>query len=621
MASRELEIVIDLDDKASKKLTAVKNKINDVNDAYLGITRRVKKAEKATESFSKKSKVSLAKIAKVAVVAATAVLALRSAFNLAEKAAKFEQARKAFDNIAASYGANADSMIADLKRVSGQTLSTAQIIETAGNAMVLGIPAERLEKMMEIARASSRITGQSIEKSFNDIVLGSARQSRLILDNIGIIVKVEEANQSYAKSLNKTVEQLTDTEKKTAFLNATMAAGDVIISRIGVETATSAEKFQKFSANIDELSILMGEAFLRIGGTVSGFFLPMMDKAIKGLEDFFTGLDVQADKWDRLDSQIQRYQDSIAALQKLNGDFTEQIAREQVKLDRANQKKQEFLDAEIAKQIKLNNAKKEGQDIDAEVADPEFMAGGIEDPRVKFGQESEIVLITQRAMANEAKLEQLRVFHTMELDLAAQHGADLDELTRISALQDREEAQHTAQFRMETAASAAGALSNIAQNLNTALGGKSKKMFKIMQAAAIAQTAIDTSRAAMGAYASLATIPIVGPALGIAAAAAAVASGMAQIQQIKSQKFGGGGSVSIGGGANPARTGGGASAQGVPVRLEEQDTRGKQEINITFQADGIIAADTLAQMSEQLIQTINDAGDQNLLINAKAIAG
>lgn len=54
---------------------------------------------------------------------------------------------------------------------------------------------------------------------------------------------------------------------------------------------------------------------------------------------------------------------------------------------------------------------------------------------------------------------------------------------------------------------------------------------KIEVAQAIAQVAMN----ALIAYGSLARIPIVGPALGAAAAAAAVASGMIQVASIKKQ--------------------------------------------------------------------------------------
>jgi len=63
------------------------------------------------------------------------------------------------------------------------------------------------------------------------------------------------------------------------------------------------------------------------------------------------------------------------------------------------------------------------------------------------------------------------------------------------------------------------------------------------KAFAIAQTVADTYRAAQGSHAALANIPYVGPALGIAAAAAAVASGLARVGQIKAQQFRQGGIV------------------------------------------------------------------------------
>jgi Tape measure protein len=66
-----------------------------------------------------------------------------------------------------------------------------------------------------------------------------------------------------------------------------------------------------------------------------------------------------------------------------------------------------------------------------------------------------------------------------------------------------------------------------------------KRGFAIAKAAAIAQATIDTYKAATGAYASLASIPYVGPALGAAAAAAAIVAGTARIAQIKSQQYSG----------------------------------------------------------------------------------
>ncbi|MFH2099465.1 MAG: hypothetical protein ABIJ95_08150, partial [Pseudomonadota bacterium] len=57
----------------------------------------------------------------------------------------------------------------------------------------------------------------------------------------------------------------------------------------------------------------------------------------------------------------------------------------------------------------------------------------------------------------------------------------------------------------------------------------------VYKAGAIAQTIISTYTSAQKAYEALAWIPLVGPALGAAAAGAAVAAGMARVNAIRSQ--------------------------------------------------------------------------------------
>ncbi|MBS1835520.1 MAG: hypothetical protein JST65_22575, partial [Acidobacteria bacterium] len=67
---------------------------------------------------------------------------------------------------------------------------------------------------------------------------------------------------------------------------------------------------------------------------------------------------------------------------------------------------------------------------------------------------------------------------------------------------------------------------------------KSRALFEIGKAGAVAETIIQTYKSAQGAYAALASIPFVGPALGAAAAAAAIAVGFARVQAIRSTSFG-----------------------------------------------------------------------------------
>lgn len=83
-------------------------------------------------------------------------------------------------------------------------------------------------------------------------------------------------------------------------------------------------------------------------------------------------------------------------------------------------------------------------------------------------------------------------------------------------------------------------------NLSTLMNTQSRKMFEIGKAAAIANTIVSTYEGATKSYASLASIPFVGPALAFGARAAAIASGLASVAAIRGTSFGGGGGASAG---------------------------------------------------------------------------
>jgi len=133
--------------------------------------------------------------------------------------------------------------------------------------------------------------------------------------------------------------------------------------------------------------------------------------------------------------------------------------------------------------------------------------------------------------------------------------------------------------------------------MSSMMDSNSRKQFEIGKAAAIAQVAIDTPKAAMAAYASMAGIPYIGPVLGIAAAAAAVASGASQIQNIKSQTMGGG-SVNAGG----ISGGGGAGAGG-----GQQQAAPENVLDATFNIQGSsVSADSVRQLGSSLNEYIED---------------
>lgn len=187
--------------------------------------------------------------------------------------------------------------------------------------------------------------------------------------------------------------------------------------------------------------------------------------------------------------------------------------------------------------------------------------------------------------------KELEATHAQETqEMASRHQEELSKLTDQGE-KDRLKLKHTAEKialknrqneqkreRSTTASFFKQGLSDLAKN--------SRAAFSIQKAMDISQTVMDTYTAAMGAYKSLAPIPFVGPALGAAAAAAAIGFGAKQVQAIKARKFSKGGGVSSGG-APSTPTASAPSAPPEPelvapdVDFNEAATPFRQEVTVT----------------------------------------
>jgi len=152
-------------------------------------------------------------------------------------------------------------------------------------------------------------------------------------------------------------------------------------------------------------------------------------------------------------------------------------------------------------------------------------------------------------------------------------GMNLERLRR-----ERDEEESLAQAKIQLQTSAMNTTLSILGALQSGAMQNHRKGFEIAKVAAIAETTINTYSAAMGAYKALAPIPVVGPALGIAAAAAATAAGMANIQAISSQQFGGkGGSITP-----PSFGSGGASSPSTTVQQPQGIGQGGGSVTIVL---------------------------------------
>jgi len=217
---------------------------------------------------------------------------LIKAYRLLEDSAKFKQQQDAFRRLAKNAGANGDELIKKLRDMAGETLSTADTIQIASKAIALGLAPENLPGLMEIARKSARALGQDVSYMFNSLAEGIGKQQKLILDNTGIVFQAQTAYEEYAKSIGKTTAQLTDSEKKQAFLLKTISEGNKVYQAINTSQKTQIENLQSLSSFWKDLQIKIGDFLLfsvqgltLLGNVINIVFFSAFAKIAKVMEN------------------------------------------------------------------------------------------------------------------------------------------------------------------------------------------------------------------------------------------------------------------------------------------------------------------------------------------------
>ena len=218
--------------------------------------------------------------------------------------------------------------------------------------------------------------------------------------------------------------------------------------------------------------------------------------------------------------------------------------------------------------------------------------------------------------ANFTELDKINARQRAETDivdaaLAARLISEEEHAERLLSIDDE-----SADARLKLTQAAEGArralITNALGQIASFQSTGSKKIFKVQKAAALAQAAVALPAAVIDSFKNAGGYP-----WGLIPAAAMLATGVAQIQNIKKQKFGGGApQVSVAGGGVPGFGGpsaiGGGAAGGFALPAgagsqfnQDTNTAGQQNItNISISGD--VVGDSAEQMIEKLKTLINE---------------
>lgn len=129
------------------------------------------------------------------------------------------------------------------------------LLAAANKGVALGVElnAESFAKLSRAAVVVSQKLGTDVNRAIEDLMVGMGRQSKMILDNLGIIVDTDSAYDQFARTLGKTASELSDMERRAAFQQEAIRQLGKIAGDAGVKVNNLGSQIQIAKNNIQDL--------------------------------------------------------------------------------------------------------------------------------------------------------------------------------------------------------------------------------------------------------------------------------------------------------------------------------------------------------------------------------
>ena len=211
-------------DRSTKKLSKSRDTYNRKEKGAAGISSNT------TKNFSKMQQGidggggSGGLVRAYALLAAN-VFALTAAFGVLSRSAQIDTLVNSMEILSTTGGVYIKNLARDMQEASGNAIDLAQSFRQVSLAASAGLNTKEIEGLTEVARGAAISLGRNLPDAMDRIFRGAIKLEPEILDEIGLFVRVDEASQKYAMSLNKSAASLTQTEKRQAFLNEILDQG------------------------------------------------------------------------------------------------------------------------------------------------------------------------------------------------------------------------------------------------------------------------------------------------------------------------------------------------------------------------------------------------------------
>ena len=250
-----IDVVVD--DKGTTKRVAVDAKklgqgLDEVATSSRNADRNLKGAanasSNATKNFSKMAQGTGGLVAAYATLAAN-IFAISAAYNFLKKAGDLTALSAAQQAFAYETGQSLKLLTSRLQEAAGGMLAFEEAAQAVQLGQAAGLSSDQLTGLASAAKKASLTLGRDLTDSFNRLIRGAVKAEPELLDELGIIIRLDTVTKDYAATINKTAAELTTFEKTQAVVNAVLAQSESKFMDLGNTT----NEIAKLGKSFDDL--------------------------------------------------------------------------------------------------------------------------------------------------------------------------------------------------------------------------------------------------------------------------------------------------------------------------------------------------------------------------------
>ncbi len=253
-------------DKTTKKVKEYGAATKNADRETKGITQQ---SANATKNFSKMATMQGGLVSIYATIAAQ-VFALSAAFMFLKDAFETRNLVEGQLAFGAATGVAYGTLTKQIQDASGGMIQFKEAAQAAAIGTAAGLSASQLERLGAAAKNTSLALGRDMTDSFQRLVRGTTKAEPELLDELGIILRLEPALQNYANSIGKSVGDLNQFEKSQAIANEVLGQAESKFGIIAKTMDPAGFALQKFLKAFDDL--MKG---FKTG--ITNFLIPIID--------------------------------------------------------------------------------------------------------------------------------------------------------------------------------------------------------------------------------------------------------------------------------------------------------------------------------------------------------